>query len=340
MRTSEPWLATVLPVLNEEAHIEACLQSLLCQSLPANEHIIMVLDGGSTDATKEIVHTIQSGLKPTQHPVLHLLDNPGRFVPHARNLALQQLPDSITHVLEFNGHIEVEPTHLVDLKRIWDRLESDHPQLAGLGCRVLGSEMRQGRMEQIIDSTLRSPLGGSTGQFAVFNQEGPTNVPAFALHRRMALETIGGWDESFLTSQDSDLSMRLKKAGFELFRTPDVVVNMRRRTSFKSWFLMSHRYGFWRTKVLLKHPQRIVLREFLPLLGLIGISVLLMFSPLLAIIPVFAYAIVLLLTGMSHFRKGLPNVLGVPLCLVLLHTGFTIGLIEGLIRKGGASKDR
>ena len=214
MRTSEPWLATVLPVLNEEAHIEACLQSLLCQSLPANEHIIMVLDGGSTDATKDIVHTIQSGLKPTQHPVLHLLDNPGRFVPHARNLALQQLPDSITHVLEFNGHIEVEPTHLVDLKRIWDRLESDHPQLAGLGCRVLGSEMRQGRMEQIIDSTLRSPLGGSTGQFAVFNQEGPTNVPAFALHRRMALETIGGWDESFLTSQDSDLSMRLKKAGF------------------------------------------------------------------------------------------------------------------------------
>jgi len=103
---------------------------------------------------------------------------------------------------------------------------------------------------------------------------------------------------------------------------------------------MSHRYGFWRTKVLLKHPQRIVLREFLPLLGLIGISVLLMFSPLLAIIPVFAYAIVLLLTGMSHFRKGLPNVLGVPLCLVLLHTGFTIGLIDGLIRKGGASKDR
>ncbi|MDP6866650.1 MAG: glycosyltransferase, partial [Candidatus Poseidoniaceae archaeon] len=116
MRTSGPWLATVLPVLNEEAHIEACLQSLLQQSLPAEEHIIIVLDGGSSDATKEIIRTIQEGLKAKQYPEIHLFDNPGRFVPHARNLALQQLPESITHVLEFNGHIEVVPNHLFELK--------------------------------------------------------------------------------------------------------------------------------------------------------------------------------------------------------------------------------
>jgi len=36
MRDSEPWLATVLPVLNEEEHIEACLRSLIQQTLPAS----------------------------------------------------------------------------------------------------------------------------------------------------------------------------------------------------------------------------------------------------------------------------------------------------------------
>ena len=62
MRTQGPWLATVLPVLNEEAHIEACLRSLLDQSLPSDEHMVMVFDGGSSDKTREIIHSIQENL--------------------------------------------------------------------------------------------------------------------------------------------------------------------------------------------------------------------------------------------------------------------------------------
>ena len=269
MRASGPWLATVLPVLNEEPHINACIESLLHQTLPAHEHIIVVLDGGSNDATKDVIQEIQKKRDSDKHPELFLYDNPGRFVPHARNLALEKLPTSVTHILEFNGHIEVGENHLIDLKSTWNRLESEHPQIAALGCRVVGFE--SGRGKDRIDNRFKfsEPSGwGHRGNLQRSIKKGPTNVPAFALHRRSAIESIGGWDESFLTSQDSDLSMRLLKAGFELLRTPSVVVKMRRRTTFKSWFLMCHRYGFWRTKLLLKHPDRLVLREFLPCLEL------------------------------------------------------------------------
>ena len=340
MRDSEPWLATVLPVLNEEEHIETCLRSLIQQSLPAREHVIFVLDGGSTDATRDIVQNICSGLDATKHPAIHLLDNVGRFVPHARNLALQQMSERITHVLEFNGHIEIETNHLLRMKETWERLKRQHPQLAGLGCRVLGFDGTQSTIESIIDATLSSPLGGSSGQFASFREEGPTNVPAFALHLRSALDAVGGWDESFLTSQDSDLSMRLVKAGYELLRTPDVVVRMRRRTSFKSWFLMSHRYGFWRTKVLLKHPRRLVLRELFPLFGIVTTCILWFVHPTWALIPIAMYGAVLFLSGLAHVKNGITHLLGVPYSLLLLHTGFTIGLIDGLFRKGRASRDR
>ena len=340
MGPSKPWLATVLPVLNEEAHIEACLSSLLHQSLPADEHMIVVMDGGSTDATKDIVQSMMNGLNQDDQPTLLYYDNPGRFVPHARNLALQQLPESITHVLEFNGHIEAGVEHLMKLKTIWNRLEANHPNIAGLGCRVVGYNTNENVVESIIDSTLENPLGGSSGQFAVFDSEGETNVPAFTLHLRSALEAVGGWDESFLTSQDSDLSMRLIKAGYTLFRTPEVEVKMRRRTSFKSWFLMSHRYGFWRTKVLLKHPKRIVLREFLPLFGLLGTIFLFIEHPTYVIVPIALYTTVLVLSGLSNLRKGIHHLFGVPLALLLLHIGFTLGLVDGLFRKGGASRDR
>ena len=340
MGATEPWLATVLPVLNEEAYIESCLRSLIHQSLPSNEHTIVVLDGGSTDSTKEIIQNICDGLDPTQHPSIHLLDNPGQFVPHARNLALEHLPKNITHILEFNGHIEVEDDHLVKLKQAWKRLESQYENLAALGCRVIGNDATGNSIESIIDATISNPLGGSTGQFARFHEEGQTNVPAFSLHLRSALEDVGGWDESFLTSQDSDLSMRLLKAGYVLCRTPNAVAKMRRRTSFKSWFLMSHRYGFWRTKVLLKHPRRLVMRELLPLFGLLATSMLLLLNPVWSMVLIGAYGSVLLFSGLLHARKGFTHILGVPFCLFILHTGFTIGLFDGLLRKGRASQDR
>ena len=90
---------------------------------------------------------------------------------------------------------------------------------------------------------------------------------------------------------------------------------------------MSHRYGFWRTKVLLKHPRRLVIRELLPLFGLIATSLLLLFNPMWSMILIGAYGTVLLLSGLLSAKKGLSHILGVPFCLFILHTGFTIGLL-------------
>ena len=225
------------------------------------------------------------------------------------------------------------------MQQAWSRLESKHERLAGLGCRVVGDDSTKNTVESIIDATLSSPLGGGTGQFAQFHEEGKTNFPSFELNLRSELDDVGGWDESFLTSLDIDLRMRFKKAGYVLCRTPNAVAKMRRRTSFRSWFLMSHRYGFWRTKVLLKHPRRIVIRELLPLFGLIATSILLLFNPTWSMILIGAY--VPSCSSLASFRQERAFAfLGVPFCLLILHTGFTLGLVDGLFRKGRAPRDR
>ena len=335
-----PWLATVIPVLNEEQHIGNCLSSLVSQTLPSSEHMIFVIDGGSTDSTVFIVNELITKSKANRGPQIVLLHNENRYVPHARNMALEHLPESITHILEYNGHIASDPGHLSLLKSEWERIAKRYPLLAALGCKVVGSSQKNTIVESLIDETLRNPFGGGPGQFSTFTREGETKTPAFALHLRTALEKVKGWDERFITSQDSDLSMRLIKEGFTLYRTPKVVVEMKRRTSLKSWYLMSHRYGFWRTKVLMKHPSRIVFREFLPLFGAMLTVGLFVFSFQWWLFPLLAYTSVLLLSGIYSSRKGIFNLLGVPLCLLILHVGFTIGLLDGSARKGRASRDR
>jgi glycosyltransferase involved in cell wall biosynthesis len=46
--------SVIIPALNEEEHIEACLKSILKQTLPRDSYEIIVSDGGSGDRTAEI----------------------------------------------------------------------------------------------------------------------------------------------------------------------------------------------------------------------------------------------------------------------------------------------
>ena len=64
--------------------------------------------------------------------------------------------------------------------------------------------------------------------------------------------------------------------------------------------------------------------------------------PVYACLPIAAYAGVLLLEAVRMMlRFGRPSLMvGVPICLVLLHTSFSIGLIDGFLRKGRAASDR
>ena len=123
------------------------------------------------------------------------------------------------------------------------------------------------RTARWIDGALASPIGRSGGQFSQFSGREPTKVPAFVMHSRTSLNAVGGWDESFITSQDSELSMRLLKSDtcFTGMAPPRFTC-----TSAQPLQLVEngHRYGFWRTKVLLKHLAG-TWQEFLPLVGLL-----------------------------------------------------------------------
>ena len=338
-----PSIATVLPVFNEENFIESCLRSLLDQTIPHGDHMVLILDGGSTDGTLNVIERVVSGVDPATTPKVVVMNNPGRSVAHARNLALNELPSSVEFMVEMIGHATVSPTHFEDRLNAWKQAEAtDGTKLAGVGVRVHAATHELIRTESWIESAISSPLGHRGGQFSRFTKPGLTQIPAFVMHRRSAIESVGGWDEAFLSSQDSELSMRLIKAGYSLRRNPSPEVFMAKRTTLKQWWRMSFRYGFWRTKVLMKHPKRRNFAEFLPLLGIALTGTLVASGSSEWWLPGAAYLSTLCLTGLVQaFRQRRPSLMvGLPLCLAMLHTGFSLGLIGGLVRKPRAANDR
>src|ERR1700720_931527 len=78
-----PLVSAVLAVRNEERYIESVLQSLLLQDTSICDLEIIVVDGDSSDATKEIVERIAYGDARIQ-----LLINHRRRTPYAFNLGI------------------------------------------------------------------------------------------------------------------------------------------------------------------------------------------------------------------------------------------------------------
>ena len=66
-------VSIIIPCFNERQHIESCVRSLLRQVPPPGGLELLVVDGLSTDGTREIVKALCA-----QHHELRLIDNPVR----------------------------------------------------------------------------------------------------------------------------------------------------------------------------------------------------------------------------------------------------------------------
>ena len=71
-------VSILIPTFNEITHIDACLASVLAQNYPLLE--VLVIDGGSTDGTRERV--------AEYGPPVRLVDNPGRGPASAMNVGI------------------------------------------------------------------------------------------------------------------------------------------------------------------------------------------------------------------------------------------------------------
>ncbi|MFZ2537866.1 MAG: glycosyltransferase, partial [Oscillospiraceae bacterium] len=77
------YVSIVIPILNEKQYIAKCIDSVLSQDYPVESCEILLVDGGSTDGTREIIlQYIQ------RYKNIKMLDNPKRIAPSAMNIGI------------------------------------------------------------------------------------------------------------------------------------------------------------------------------------------------------------------------------------------------------------
>ncbi len=258
---ARPVVTVVMPIRNEEAHIEEALRQLLDQQPSAIEVEILVADGRSTDRTREVVQRVAR-----EHPCIRLFDNPGRLSSAARNVGIENATGD--YIVVIDGHCEIPSrTYFTDLVEAFERTGADC-----LGRPQPLNVTNASRLQQAIAAARNSPLGHHPGSYIYSDRE--MRVPAISVavaYRRHVFDRVGLFDVDFDACEDCELNHRIDKAGMSCFLVPQLAVQYRPRNSLQGLFKQLTRYGRGRIRLARKHPDSLSLSTVLPALFVLGL---------------------------------------------------------------------
>ena len=90
-------VSVIMPLRNEEEHLERCLQSIAAQDYPRDRLEVLAIEGMSEDRTRPILNRCARNLKSVR-----VIDNPGRIVPKALNLGIRESKGDI--IIRMDAH--------------------------------------------------------------------------------------------------------------------------------------------------------------------------------------------------------------------------------------------
>lgn len=322
-----PGVSVVMPVLNEERHLELSVRRVLEQQYPGPLEVILAL-GPSRDATAEIASRLVAA-----DGRLRVVHNPAGRTPHALNLAIAAARYEI--VVRVDGHGELADHYI---SRAVELLETT-------GAANVGGVMdAQGRtpFEQAVACAYSTKLGlGGSAFHLQSSPAGPADTVFLGAFRKHAIAAVGGFDETMWRAQDWELNYRLRQAGEVIWFSPDLRVTYRPRSSLRALAAQMYETGKWRREVMRRHPETVGRRYLAPPVAVAGIVAgtsaglvgLLTGSRLLRLglaAPAGYAALVLTGSALAPRWLSLPARTRLPLVLAVTHLSWGAGFLVGL----------
>lgn len=320
---SLPSVAIVMPVLNEEEHLESAIQRLLAQDYQGDMEIVLAV-APSGDRTEVIAAELAE-----RHPSLKVVANPTGKTPSALNAAIGSSTSEV--VVRVDGHALIPADYIRIGVETLNRSGADN-----VGGVMAASGLTP--MQKAIAAAMTSKFGVGGAAFHVGGAEGEALTVYLGCFRRTALERVGGYDESMVRAQDWEMNHRIRETGGKVWFTPEMVVTYRPRSSLGALARQYFGYGTWRREVARRYRQTISVRYLAAPVLVVGLALglLLMLAgaltsqPLLVwvgLIPFVGYLLGVI--GASVFAKAGRSGLLLPIVFPVMHVSWGLGFLFG-----------
>jgi len=312
-----------MPCRNESSSIEACLRGILAFDSPPGGFEVLVVDGRSTDGSREIVMAMAKA-----DPRILLLDNPEQTTAPALNRGILAARGDV--IVRVDAHTEYARDYLVQCLTAMNETRADN--VGGPSLTRAGTYWQQA-MAAAFHS--RFAVGGS--RFHQIDYEGWADTVPYGCYRRETLLKLGMFDEELVRNQDDELNYRLIRQGGKIWQTPKIRSWYWPRPRLAQLFRQYHQYGYWKVRVIQKHRMPASWRHLIPgafVLMLSCLSLLsLCYPPAtwgLALLCGLYLGTVLLGAVLAAGRTRLRLMPALPLVFAAYHFGYGTGFLLGL----------
>jgi glycosyltransferase involved in cell wall biosynthesis len=250
-----PSISVILPVLNEQSHLESSVRSILSQDYKGPIEVILAI-GPSKDKTLEIAERLASS-----DSRVVLLENPTGKTAAGLNLALKKTMNPV--VVRVDAHAEIPENYLSLIVEVLNKTGAVNVGgvMAAVGKTIF---------EKSVAGAMRSAFGVGASRFHTGGEAGPVDTVYLGAFRREALIAIGGFDERFTRAQDWELNFRLRENGGVIYFDPRLHVTYRPRSTVRALAKQYFEYGRWRRVVSRRHKGTINYRYLAPPVALVG----------------------------------------------------------------------
>ena len=319
-----PLVSVIVPVRNEQEHIIQCLTSILGNDYPQECLEILVVDGMSTDRSREIIRRYAQ-----DSPRIRLVDNPKRIQAAAMNIGIREAKGDV--IIRIDAHTVYGSDYISQcVKLLQDTVAAN----VGGVQHAVGTNY----VTSAIALAITSPFGVGDAKFRYASEHAWVDTVYLGAWHKRTLEAVGGFAEEWVINEDYELNYRLRRNGGKILLAPQVRCQYRVRESLYGLAHQYFWYGVWRVKTMVAHPGSVRWRQLVPPLFVASFLISLASLPLLGawglVIPGF-YAMATVTASVHGARRGGWRYLPVlPAVFGTLHFSWGTGFYVGILRWG------
>jgi len=328
MVVSSPAVTVIMPVLNEESHLEASVQSILDQAYPGELEIILAL-GPSHDKTNAVAAEIAKRV-----PSLRFIDNPRGLTTVGLNAAIKLAKHD--YIVRVDAHSELAPGYIADGIRIL--LEVGADQLGG----IMDAKGKSS-FQKAVAWAYKSRFGIGGASYHVGGEAGEAESAYLGIFKKSALTRVDGYDEAIIRGEDWDLAQRIKKTGGLVWFSPELRVTYWPRGRFSNLVKQFYSTGIWRGDLTRRDVRGASIRYFAPPILVLGLAlglVLLVTGNIIGILPWAAYSAAIIALAVTASGLSFKSRIALMIALPTMHLSWGIGFIKGAIVGAGTTIDK
>jgi succinoglycan biosynthesis protein ExoA len=246
---ARPVVTVVIPVRNEAERLPGCIAAIAAQDLAPNLVEVLVVDGGSTDATVDVARRLLAAGGWARADVLHSAAG-----DRSSNLNCGLAAASAPVLVRVDARSRI-PRHY--LRRCAEVLQQ-RADVAVVGGRQRAVAGGRGVVEAGVARALNNRWGMGLARYRRGTVSGEADTVYLGAYRTAQLHSAGGWRSDFAVNEDFDLNRRLSRFGAVWFDV-DLTVDYLARSSLgglvgQYWAFGVGKAHYWRTSG--DRPQR------------------------------------------------------------------------------------